>query len=130
MITLDQFRTIEAILREAGYGPSIEWSETVGPPKTAKQFAREAIYVICNSGMRNSVARPIFERCMHALRAGGSSCTVFGHGGKCAAIDAIWADRKRLFAEYRAAEDPVAYCENAAVDWPRHEVPLGKELRR
>lgn len=110
MITVEEFCRIEAAVRAAGYAASIEWSETAGPPISADQFAREAIYVICNSGMRNSIARGIFDRCMAALDSERSATTVFGHRGKAAAIDAIWAERDRHFAEYLAAPDPVAYC--------------------
>lgn len=64
--------------------------------------------MICNSGMRNSVARPIFERCMTALSTVGSCKAVFGHPGKVVAIDAIWANRAVHFAAYVMADDPLA----------------------
>lgn len=108
MITLAQFRDIEAMVREAGYGASIEWSENVAAPISAEAFAKQAIYVICNSGMRNSVAQPIFERCMIELSVGGSCKAVFGHPKKAAAIDAIWADQTVHFAAYVIAVDPLA----------------------
>lgn len=108
MITLAKFRDIEAMVREAGYGASIEWSENVTDPISAEAFAEQATYVICNSGMRNSVARPIFERCMTALSTVGSCKAVFGHPGKAAAIDAIWANRAVNFAAYVMADDPLA----------------------
>jgi hypothetical protein len=79
----------------------IDWSESISPPETAEDFAREAIYVICNSGMKQSVAAPIAARCMMALDAGASASTVFGHLGKAAAIDAIWQQRGILFERYR-----------------------------
>lgn len=110
MITVDEFRRIEAAVRAAGYTPAIERSEAAVPPVDADEFAGQAIYVICNSGMRNSTALQIFERCMAALLAGSSASTVFGHPGKSAAIDAIWTDRERYFAEYRVCPDPVAFC--------------------
>jgi hypothetical protein len=100
MITVNRFRRIEAVLRAAGYAPMIEWSESIGPPSTADDFAREAIYVICNSGMKNSVAAPIAKRCLAALEAGASSATVFNHPGKRVAIDAIWRQRDVLFRRY------------------------------
>ena len=61
MITLRRFRLLEAALRTAGYGPTIEWSENVQPASTAEEFAAEAIFVICSSGMNNRVAAPIFD---------------------------------------------------------------------
>jgi hypothetical protein len=100
VITAKRFRKLEAALRAAGYGPMIEWSENVQPPTTAEEFAGEAIYVICNSGMKNSVAVPIAVRCLAALAVGASATTVFGHPGKSAAIDTIWQQRAMLFERY------------------------------
>ena len=100
MITLKRFRRIEAAVRRAGYGPVIDWSENISPPTTAEEFARAAIYVICNSGMRNTVAAPIAVRCIESLREGGAAAAVFGHSGKAAAIDAIWQRRHELFERY------------------------------
>ena len=100
MITLRRFWRIEAAVRASGHGPMIDWSESIRPPATAEEFAREAIYVICNSGMKNSVAVPIAARCIAALEAGKSVATVFGHPGKRAAIDAIWQRRHELFERY------------------------------
>lgn len=100
MITLKRFRRIEEAVRSAGYGPIIDWSENISPPASAEEFASAAIYVICNSGMKNTVAAPIAARCIEALNAGKAAATVFGHPGKAAAIDAIWQRRSELFARY------------------------------
>ena len=108
MITVKRFRQLEAALRQAGHGPIIEWSENVQSPTTAEEFAGEAIYVICNSGMSNRVAAPIAARCLAALAAGTSATTVFGHPGKAAAIDAIWQKRDELYSRYLAENDKVA----------------------
>lgn len=109
MITIKRFKRIEALLRQAGYGSSIDWSENIPKPADADAFAQEAIYVICNSGFRNSVAVPVFKRCMAALKVGASASTEFGHEGKHQAIDQIWADREMLFAAYQAEEDKIVF---------------------
>lgn len=109
MITLRRFRRIEATLREAGYGAAIDWSETIPTPADADAFAAEAIYVIINSGFKNAIAKPIFDRCIAALRAGLSSATEFGHPGKQSAIDQIWSDRAEIFTAYQANPDKLAY---------------------
>jgi hypothetical protein len=88
-----------------GFGRTIDWSETIEPPRTAEAFAEHAVYVICNSGMANSIAAPICERVMIALRLGYSAANVFGHPGKAKAIDTIWRERGSLFDEYVAADD-------------------------
>lgn len=115
MLTLKRFRRIEAAVRAAGYGDTILWSETIAAPVDAQAFAEAAIYVICNSGMRTTVALVIYDRCMGALNRGKSSATVFGHVGKAGAIDSIWADREVLFSAFNLAVDKVAFC--AGLPW-------------
>ncbi len=109
MITLKRYRRVETLLREVGYGPMIDWSTNIQKPVDADAFAREAAFVICGSGFRNSIAAPILERCMIALKDGRSAATEFGHKGKHQAIDFIWAQRERLFSEYLGAEDKLAF---------------------
>ena len=109
-LTVMQFRELEAVLRARGYDDMIEWSETVMPPTDARTFAKEAIYVICNSGMNFHTANGIYWKCLRALRGGHSSSMVFGHAGKTKAIDHIWIHRKVLFAAFEIAENKLAYC--------------------
>jgi hypothetical protein len=89
----------------------IAWSESVGLPVDAADFAGEAIWVICCSGMKFSVARIIQERVNSALDAGQPVFEVFKHAHKARAIETIHAERERLFREFLAAEDKLAYCE-------------------
>lgn len=111
MITLSRFRRLEATLRGGGYGPTIVWSENIPPARDADEFADQAVYVICNSGMKVTVAESIYRRCMAALRAGESVSGVFGHPGKASAIDYIWHARERLWGVYREATDPLTSLE-------------------
>jgi hypothetical protein len=145
VITLKRFRRIEALLWQTGYGEGIEWSENIPEPIHADAFAREAVYVICNSGFRNSVAVPIVERIMKALKAGRSAATEFGHAGKHQAIDHVWAERKALFAGYLDADDKVAFLlalpwigkvtvyhliKNLGGDYPKPDVHMERLARR
>jgi len=114
MITAADFSRLRAALgQEAEL--DIEWASDLREPVDADYFARETIFVICNSGMRNTVARGIFERCVEALNAGRPVREVFRHEGKAAAIERIWRDREQLLAGYAAAADKLAYCE--ALPW-------------
>ena len=88
----------------------IRWSENLQPPATAEAFAREAIFVICNSGMNNKVAQGIFDRVMAALYSGQAVAGVFGHRIKVEAIERIWRGRQGLFSGYYQADDKLAYC--------------------
>ncbi|TIX59141.1 MAG: hypothetical protein E5V28_07775 [Mesorhizobium sp.] len=111
MISAEQLRSVVARL-----GPQavedIAWSESIKPPTDADDFASEAIFVICNSGMKNTIARRIFERVMNAIMCGHSAGTAFGHAGKAKAIDDIWQRRSELLSSYLAAPDKVAFCES------------------
>ncbi|MGY3582095.1 hypothetical protein ACVIGB_000982 [Bradyrhizobium sp. USDA 4341] len=89
----------------------IAWSESVGLPEDADIFAGEAIWVICCSGMKFDVARIIHERVNGALATGRPVFEVFKHAHKAKAIEAIFNERERLFREFLAAEDKIAYCE-------------------
>lgn len=106
-------------LTAAGFAEDdIEWSENACAPEDAQQFAMEAIFVICNSGMKNTVARRIYEKVKDALFRGESARTVFGHPGKAAAIDDIWARREHWYFQFTRVEtdaDRLAACE--AMPW-------------
>lgn len=108
MITLARLRLLEAAIRARGYGATIDWTESLSPPENAEEFAKQTIYVICNSGMANTVATVIHNRCLEALLDDRSATEVFGHPGKSAAIDAIWRERADHFAAFNAADDKVA----------------------
>jgi len=117
-LTVERFREIEAVSRrlpqcDSGFeiNAAIDWQENVGEAENAEHFAREAIFVICNSGMKHTVARRIFNRVMEALECGLSAANGFGHAGKTAAINRIWYERDGLFAQYQKSTDKLAFCE-------------------
>ncbi|TIN82184.1 hypothetical protein [Mesorhizobium sp.] len=114
MISLADF---QEIVRQLGHqaDDDIAWSENLGEPEDASDFASEAIFVICNSGMKNTVARGIYKRVMEAIDRGDSASTAFRHTGKAAAIDAIWKDRHTLLGRYLVAPDKVEFC--ASLPW-------------
>lgn len=83
----------------------IAWAEKLGPPADAEDFALEIVFVICNSGMRFTVARGIYERVRVALQAGQPVREVFGHPGKADAIERIWRNRVELLRIYLSVAD-------------------------
>lgn len=113
MMPFVEFERVVRALEVAGHAaPDIEWSENAGPPADADAFARETIFVICNSGMKNTVAQRIYDRVMLAIAEGQSASTAFGHAGKSKAIDRVWRERDRYFNGYMAAANKVAFCES------------------
>lgn len=116
-ITADEFRRVVTALGQIALD-DIEWANSCREPEDAEDFAKEAIFVICNSGMKNTVARGIYNRVGEAIHAGRSAGTAFGHKGKSAAIDDIWRRRDELLAAYLAATDKVEFC--ASLPWIGH----------
>jgi hypothetical protein len=110
VITATDFNLVRAYLADVAED-DIEWAQALQPPSDPAQFAVEAIFVICNSGMKNTVARKIFQRCCDALADGRPVLEVFGHVGKAAAIETIWRDRAQLLAGYLDAGDQLAFLE-------------------
>lgn len=99
------------MLSDPEWGGQIEWSESVRRPNNPEDMARELIFVIANSGMKNAVARMIYRRVIDALQAGQHPSIAFGHAGKTAAMAMIWQERERLFNELAALPDA------AIADW-------------
>jgi hypothetical protein len=109
-----QLQELRRELDRRGYGDDVTWSEGCEPPTNADDFAREAVFVICNSGMNHRIAGPIFDRVMVALEEGRSARTEFGHPGKTAAIDDIWKRRGYIFdrwmTEPATVEQQLEFC--------------------
>jgi hypothetical protein len=115
-LTAGRYGLIRTYLYGQGYGDELDWAESLRCPDDPDLFALEAVWVIVNSGMKAQVAtgifrfiRPLLEEDMLISGSGA-----FGHKGKCAAIDWVWANRKSLHAQFLALKtDPerLAFCE-------------------
>lgn len=116
-MTPETFEQVVAVLGRQGED-DIKWSENCGPPETADEFAREAIFVICNSGMKNTVAQRIYYRVEQELADGGDAFEVFKHPGKARAINTIWRDRFKLYEVFMALDTDelrLSFC--ASLPW-------------
>lgn len=109
MIGEAHYLHLRARLADAGYASEYEWSQTVGPPTDADAFFREYTFVVCNSGMKATIARAIFDRIMLGLELGVSVVDVFGHPGKAKAIQDVYDTRWQWFAAYERAPDKLAF---------------------
>lgn len=116
MISADDFARVRAILGDQAED-DIDWAQSCRPPADANMYAREAIFVICNSGMKNTVARRIYERVRNALDAGQPVLEVFGHAGKAAAIERIWAGRHISWQNYIDTPDDQKLEYLAGIPW-------------
>lgn len=111
MITASDFAKLVQLQGQQAHD-DIAWAQALAQPVCAEDFALDAIFVICNSGMKNTVARGIFIKCREALHSHSAVFDVFRHPGKAAAIETIWRDRSILLSGYITAKDKLAFCES------------------
>lgn len=103
------FEALMASLISRGYGEEISWQRDLKECETSSEFANEAIWVILNSGMKEQIARKIYNKISDAISANVDISTVFGHAGKVAAIKHILANHANIFTNYCLSEDKIAY---------------------
>lgn len=104
-----QYLDIKGELIEKGYGNEIDWAEDVKPCEKPILFFQEYGWVIINSGMKNQVARIIWDRIVDALLEGRDISEVFNHKGKVAAIKYGWKNQEKIFNDFKKAVDKLSY---------------------
>jgi hypothetical protein len=95
-----------------GFTDEVAWSEGLTEVADPLCFWREYAWVVLNSGIRNQVARSIWNRVRPAVEAGGSAADVFRHAGKAAGIDRVWKDRQPLLDGYIASTEKLAFLQS------------------
>lgn len=105
----NQFMVLRQRIIDAGYGEEIVWQESLKPCEDAQVFCWEYIWVVINAGMKNQIARQIFDKVRVALFGGKSASSVFHHEGKAKAIDKMWATYQKEFVWYQQADDKIAH---------------------
>lgn len=91
----------------------LQWANSIARPPDADAFAYEAIWIILCAGKKAQAARTIEKRVLSAIAAGTPVIDAFGHHGRANAIETVWAEREKLFAEFVAVpdEDAVEWCQ-------------------
>ncbi len=108
-VELAQYLGLREQLIGLGYGDEIDWAQTVQPVSDSLTFWREFAWVVLNSGMKNQVAQGIWRKVRPVVEGGGSASEVFGHKGKCEAIDYVYANRDSLLLTYLGSTDKLAF---------------------
>lgn len=114
----------------AGFIDDVIWAQTVGPPESSWQFFLEYMWVVVNSGMKNTVAERIAARIRKALKRGELVTSVFGHPGKAPAIQKIHDERNMWFLRYTstAAADVLDFLESMPWIGPITKYHLAKNF--
>jgi len=102
--------------------------ESRRPSDDAEAFVLEYIWVVLNAGMREQVARGIYERILAAIKTGRPLSTVFGNRLKVAAIEKMARSYREVFAGFRAADDPLEFLERLPFIGPVTKYHLARNL--
>ena len=100
---LNTYLDLRRIVASSEFHQDIAWSEGLVEPANAEDMATQAIWVICNSGMKHTVAQGIYRRVIQVLVSGRPVREAFGHSGKAAAIEHIWSHRQELYDQFLVA---------------------------
>lgn len=107
----ETYLTLKERIVVAGFAHEVDWAEEVSHPVSSWGFWCEYGFVVVNSGMKNTIARVIWERIYKAVLDGHPVPSAFGHPGKAAAIQKIHDEREVWFQCYRDASDKLAFLE-------------------
>jgi hypothetical protein len=104
-----QFNEILTAVVGMGYGHDVEWQENLTPCDNSHDFFLETSWVILNSGMKEQIARIIWDRIKNAWHEGKLASDVFGHKGKSAALEFVRENHASLFAAYIESNDKITF---------------------
>ena len=127
-MNFDQYSRIRQVVLDAGYVDEVDWAQNVRAPESPRAFAREYVWVVLNSGLRNQVAQGIWAKLRPVLETGGRASEVYGHEQKAAAIDDVWDRQGELFNAFCSVEDKLAFCESLPWIGPITKFHLAKNL--
>ena len=112
-------------LSERGYAGEIRWAENLPilEHQTPDAFFSEYVWTVLNAGMKEQVARRIYERFMVARDPG-----VIGHPGKRAAVEQAMKHGAEWFATLLTARDKLAYLETLPSIGPITKYHLARNI--
>lgn len=106
MELLDYYNNARSFILDSEYKSEMQWCENRPPfNETNKEtFFLEYIYVVLNAGMREQVARKIYERFLKEL-----DFNVIGHLGKRKAIMEASINYEEWFEQLQKSDDKIEY---------------------
>lgn len=110
-MTPETYIELKQKLIEKGYASEIDWVEDLKLCDNPGVFEIEAIWVICNSGMRNQVAEKVFLRILKAIDEKRPIIEAFKNKPKVQAIEFIIQNRQSLFEKFIKAENKIQFLE-------------------
>src|ERR1700741_2122796 len=106
---VEKYFDLKKAIIDSGYEHEIDWIANIEPCDTVNDFVGETIWVILNSGMKEQIARMIWNRIKDAWKQGNPTSSAFRHKGKVAAIDYVRENGILLLRQYRESTDKLTY---------------------
>lgn len=100
---------LKAKIIKMGYAHDVDWQTNLQPCTSAYDFHGETCWVILNSGMKEQIARKIWERINKAWQEGRDISEAFKHEGKVKAIKYVTENFQSLFDGYLKADNKIEY---------------------
>lgn len=122
------YQSLKQAIIDRGYAGEIEWAAGLKPCVDAIDFFMEYSWVVLNSGMKEQIARKIWERILKAIADGKKAADVFGHKGKAVAIDSMREGRELAFSGYQKATDKLKFLQSLPWIGPITKYHLAKNL--
>lgn len=99
-MTVNKYLNIKEKLIELGYSNEIDYISFLKPCDNAEDFFVSYLWVVINSGMKEQIARKIYERIVKAIGDKIPIGNVFKHKGKIKAIKSGMENYKIWFLKY------------------------------
>ena len=106
---IEYYSTAKKFILSTEYKYEYEWCEKRPPfeQTDSSTFFKEYVYVVLNAGMREQVARKIFNRFIHS----NHDFSIIGHKGKREAIKVACGDYTTWYKDLKCIEDDRARIE-------------------
>ncbi len=111
-MNITDYLELKYLVIRSGYSEEYEWACNIKMPEKAVELFSEYAWVVINSGMKEQIARKIWNKVKAAIINDIPVRSVFGHPGKSKAIQDAWENQERLFQEFLKTEDILQFCEN------------------
>jgi hypothetical protein len=108
-VSLSDYTSLRYQVANAGYADEIEWANNIPECPDCYAFRDEYCWTVINSGMKEQVARLIWNRIKAARADGFSTATAFRHKQKVSAIDAMFEHCAERFNEWKQSTDRLTY---------------------
>jgi len=125
---LSFYQDIKDKILKAGFADEIKWASEVRLCNNSTDFAFEAIWVICNSGMKYKIAYQIYTSILTAISSDTPIEAVFNHTGKIKAMKYMLESRNSIFQTFLEVDDKISYLETLPYIGKITKYHLGRNL--